>query len=102
MNWKLVVLAFGMLFLAELGDKTQLAVFTLVAQHKQPWPIFIGASAALILVTFLGACFGSFVTKHIPTSILRLAVGILFIGIGIFVLKEALPEVWRVYFSSRN
>lgn len=102
MNWKLALLAFGMLFLAELGDKTQLAVFTLATQHRQPWPIFIGASIALILVTLLGAFFGSFVTKHIPASILQVAVGILFIGIGIFVLKDALPEVLRVYLGNRN
>ncbi|MDI3509025.1 MAG: Ca2+/H+ antiporter, family, partial [Clostridiales bacterium] len=41
MNWRLFLIAFGMLFLAEMGDKTQLAVFTLVTQHKQPLPIFL-------------------------------------------------------------
>jgi putative Ca2+/H+ antiporter (TMEM165/GDT1 family) len=44
MNLKLFFLSFWLLFIAELGDKTQLAVFTLVTQHKQPWPIFWGTS----------------------------------------------------------
>ncbi len=101
MDWKLTTMAFGLLFLAELGDKTQLAVFTLVTQHKQPWPIFIGASLGLILVTFLGAFFGSFVTRYVPASILQLSAGVLFLGIGIFVLKDSLPEVWRMYLSGK-
>ena len=47
MDWKLMMTTFGLLFLSELGDKTQLAVFTLVARHKQPVPIFLGAAVAL-------------------------------------------------------
>lgn len=97
MDWKLVTLSFCMLFLAELGDKTQLTVFTLVTQNKKPWPIFIGASLALVVVTFIGAFLGDVVTKYIPASVLRLAAGILFVGIGFFVLKEAVPDVWKMY-----
>jgi putative Ca2+/H+ antiporter (TMEM165/GDT1 family) len=91
LNWKLFTLAFGMLFLAELGDKTQLSVITLVAQNKQPLPIFLGASVALIAVTFIGAFFGEVITRYIPTSIIQLVAGILFVGIGIFVLWNAIP-----------
>ena len=47
------------LFIAELGDKTQLTVFTLVTQHKEPWPIFLGSSLGLIVVTLLGAFWGN-------------------------------------------
>lgn len=93
MNWKLVTLAFGLLFLAELGDKTQLAVFTLVAQHKDPWSVFIGASVALILVTLLGAFFGQVVTRYVPTVYLQVGAGLLFFGIGVLVLWRAIPEL---------
>lgn len=93
MNWKLFITAFGLLFLAELGDKTQLAVFTLVTQHKTFWPIFLGASAALVVVTLIAALFGDFIQEYIPTEYLQLGAGILFVGIGIFVLKEALTQI---------
>lgn len=95
MDVKLFLLSFGMLFLAELGDKTQLAVFTLVTQYQKPIPIFLGASLALILVTLIGALFGNIVTKYIPAEYLKLVAGILFVGIGIFILIEAIPEVMK-------
>jgi Ca2+/H+ antiporter, TMEM165/GDT1 family len=93
MNWKLITMAFGLLFLAELGDKTQLAVFTLVTQHKDPWSVFLGASAALIVVTMLGAFFGHTVTRYVPTVYLQVGAGLLFFGIGLVVLWRAVPEL---------
>ncbi|GAQ25578.1 MULTISPECIES: TMEM165/GDT1 family protein [Tepidanaerobacter] len=92
MDFKLFLMAFGMLFLAEMGDKTQLAVFTLVTQYKKPLPIFLGASLALVLVTLIGALFGEAVSRYVPSAYLKLAAGILFVGIGLFVLIEAVPE----------
>lgn len=99
MNWKLFFMAFGMLFLAEMGDKTQLAVFTLVTQHKQPLPIFLGASAALVAVTLVGTLFGDVVAKYVPQSLLQLIAGGLFVGIGVFVLWGAVPELVKIYFK---
>jgi putative Ca2+/H+ antiporter (TMEM165/GDT1 family) len=93
MDLKLFLMAFGMLFLAEIGDKTQLAVFTLVTQYNKPLPIFLGASMALVLVTLIGALFGNIVARYVPTAYLKLIAGILFVGIGIFVLIEAVPGV---------
>ncbi len=93
MDWKLFFMALGMLFVAELGDKTQLTVFTLVAQYKKPLPIFLGASAGLVLVTLIGALFGNLITKYVPAHILQFIAGILFVGMGIFILHSALPEV---------
>jgi len=99
MNWKLFFMAFGMLFLAEMGDKTQLAVFTLVTQHKQPLPIFLGASAALVAVTLIGTLFGDVVAKYVPQPLLQLIAGGLFVGIGVFVLWGAVPELVKIYFK---
>ena len=93
MDIKLFLMSFGMLFLAELGDKTQLAVFTLVTQYKKPLPIFLGSSLALVLVTLIGALFGEVVSRYVPPAYLKLGAGILFVGIGIFVLLEAVPGV---------
>ncbi|ABR50403.1 protein of unknown function UPF0016 [Alkaliphilus metalliredigens QYMF] len=97
MNYKLFFTAFTLLFIAELGDKTQLAVFTLSAQHKQPWPIFFGASLALTLVTFLGAYFGHIVTKHIPVLVIQTVSGLLFLGMGLLILKDSLPSFIGTY-----
>ena len=78
MDLKLFLMAFGVIFLAELGDKTQLTVFTLVTQYHKPLPIFPGASLALVLVTLIAAVFGDVVAKYVPPSYLKLAAGILF------------------------
>ncbi len=101
MNWKLFALAFGTLFLAELGDKTQLAVFTLVSQYKQPIPIFLGASLALIAVTLIAAVFGEAISRYVPPALLQTVAGLLFVGIGVFVLWEAIPEFLKTYARSR-
>lgn len=86
MNTRILLLTFGALFLAELGDKTQLAVITLAAQYKSPFTVFIGASLALIIVTLIGAYAGGFVTKHIPAQYIHITAGILFIIIGTSIL----------------
>jgi putative Ca2+/H+ antiporter (TMEM165/GDT1 family) len=97
MDWKLFATAFTMLFLAELGDKTQLAVFTLSTQSNNFLPVFLGASTALVLVTFIGVFLGRFVCNYIPASILNTAAGLLFVIMGIFILKSAIPELSRYF-----
>lgn len=79
---KTILTTFGLVFLAELGDKTQLATMLLVAQNKSPLAVFIGAGIALICSTVLGVLLGSLLTKIIPTSYIHIAAGIAFIVIG--------------------
>lgn len=95
MNWKILITAFATLFIAELGDKTQLAVFTLVTQSKAPWEVFLGSTLALAAVTLIGVLFGDAVTRYIPPQYLRLGAAFLFIGIGAVVLWQALGEIMR-------
>ncbi len=90
MDWKLAATTFGILFLAELGDKTQLAVFTLAAQHKSPGTVFIGASLALVVVTLLGAYLGGFVANYISPRYLHIGAGTLFMVLGASLLYENL------------
>jgi len=83
MNWKLLLSSFVMIFIAELGDKTQLTTFTLAAESKSPWIIFLGCGSALLVTTFIGVFFGDLITRIIPLHIIKYLAGILFIGFGI-------------------
>ncbi|HXG67900.1 MAG TPA: TMEM165/GDT1 family protein, partial [Blastocatellia bacterium] len=58
MDWRVLLTTFGMIFLAEMGDKTQLAAMTMAAQTKRPWAVFIGSSLALACVSALGVAVG--------------------------------------------
>ncbi|HEV7644490.1 MAG TPA: TMEM165/GDT1 family protein [Pyrinomonadaceae bacterium] len=90
MEWKTFFTAFGVLFLAELGDKTQLAVITMTADTKSPLAVFLGASAALVLVSLLGVIFGAVLGQYIPTEWLQRIVAVAFIVIGILMLLKVL------------
>lgn len=90
LNWQVFFLAFSTLFIAEMGDKTQLAVFTLVADTKAPLTVFLGASLALLVVTLIGAFLGGLVTRFIPTFYLKIGASFLLIGIGVYTLWETL------------
>jgi len=97
MDWKLFFTAFTMLFLAELGDKTQLAVFTLSTQSSSFMPVFLGASTALVVVTFMGVFLGRLVSDYIPVPILHTAAGIFFVVMGIVILKSSLPGLSQYF-----
>ena len=82
MSWQVVVSTLAALFVAELGDKTQLAVITLAAKHRDPWSVFVGAAAALVLVTALGAAGGELITRVIPAEALRRVAAVAFVVMG--------------------
>ena len=86
MDWKIFGTAFLTLFLAELGDKTQLAVITMTASTESKISVFLGASLALILVTLLGVLLGGVLSQYIPTEWLQRIVAVAFIAIGILML----------------
>lgn len=86
MDWKIFGTAFLTLFLAELGDKTQLAVITMSAKSDSKLSVFLGASLALVAVTLIGVLFGGFLTQLIPVEWLQRIVAIAFIAIGVLML----------------
>ena len=90
MEWKTFFTAFGVLFLAELGDKTQLAVITMTADSKSPLAVFLGASLALVVVSLLGVIFGAVLGQYIPTEWLQRIVAVAFIVIGALMLLKVL------------
>lgn len=88
MEFKALWTAFSAVFLAEIGDKTQLAVITLSASSKAPVSVFIGASAALVLITALGALLGRGIAGLVPEVIIHRMAGALFVGIGVWMLAR--------------
>jgi putative Ca2+/H+ antiporter (TMEM165/GDT1 family) len=86
MDWRIMLTTFGVIFLAEMGDKTQLAAMTLAAQKKRPWEVFIAASLALTLVSAIGVIVGGFVSHYVPLEWVRRGAGALFILIGALML----------------
>jgi putative Ca2+/H+ antiporter (TMEM165/GDT1 family) len=81
-NWSIILSTLGVLFVAELGDKTQLAVITLAAKHREPWSVFVGAAVALVLVTAIGAAGGELITRVIPPELLRRVAAVAFVVMG--------------------
>jgi putative Ca2+/H+ antiporter (TMEM165/GDT1 family) len=79
---KILFSTFALLFVAELGDKTQLAVISMTAKHKAPFWIFVGGSLALIAVTGVGVLGGELLTRIIPEAVLRKIAAVLFVVMG--------------------
>jgi putative Ca2+/H+ antiporter (TMEM165/GDT1 family) len=90
MDWGSLLSMFGLIFVAELGDKTQLAVVTQTCKYRKPWVIFLGASAALITVTALGAIGGQILGQFVPEGVLRVVAAVAFVVMGIFTAREAI------------
>ncbi len=89
MNWQLLLSTFGLVFVAELGDKTQLAVVTQCCKYRRPLPIFVGASLALSGVTALGAVGGQLLSQVVPETALRYGAAAAFILMGLLIGREA-------------
>ena len=83
MNWLIFFLTFGILFLGELGDKTQLIVFNLTLEHNKAYKVGIGATLGFAVIVTLGVFFGIIITTFIPLMIVAIISGIVFIIIGL-------------------
>jgi len=86
MDWRVLITTFGVIFLAEMGDKTQLAAMTMAAQTKRPWAVLIGASLALACVSGLGVLVGSVLGNYLPLEWIKRGAAVAFILIGILIL----------------
>lgn len=86
MNWRVLLTTFGVIFLAELGDKTQLAAMTLAAQTKQPWAVFLGGALALACVTAIGVVVGGLLGNYVPLEWVKRVAAVAFILIGVLML----------------
>jgi putative Ca2+/H+ antiporter (TMEM165/GDT1 family) len=75
---------------AELADKTQLAVVTQVCNYRRPWAVFFGASLALALVTAIGAVGGQALGRLVPQEVLQIVAAAAFVVMGLLVGRKAL------------
>ena len=90
MDWKIFVTIFASVFIAELGDKTQLATMLFAADKDvSKFTVFIAASFALIVATALGVLAGSLLSSYINEKYLHYIAGFGFIVIGVYTLYHA-------------
>jgi putative Ca2+/H+ antiporter (TMEM165/GDT1 family) len=87
MDWKVLGLVFGTVFVAELGDKTQLATLLFAADKDvDKWIVFFGASIALIATSALGVLGGAAISQYVSERTLNIVAGTGFVVIGVWTL----------------
>jgi putative Ca2+/H+ antiporter (TMEM165/GDT1 family) len=86
MDWRIFLTTFGVIFLAEMGDKTQLAAMTMAAQSKKPWVVFLAAAVALTAVSAIGVIAGHLLGSYLPLTWIKRVSAVAFILIGILIL----------------
>ena len=90
MDWKVFLTVFGTVFLAELGDKTQLATVLFASRGTVGlWTIFVAASLALVLTTAIGVAAGTLVAQYVDPRYLSYVAGAGFIVIGVWTIYQA-------------
>ena len=89
MTLALLASPFVTVFLAELGDKTQLAIVSISGTSTRPGAVFAGSSAALVLASLLGAAAGGSLSAVIPTNALQLAASVGFLVIGVQLIRRS-------------
>ncbi|MGI6661112.1 MAG: TMEM165/GDT1 family protein [Bacillota bacterium] len=87
MNWQIVFSTFAVVFLAELGDKTQLSTMMLAASKKTPWSVFLGSAMALVLSSLIGVLVGDALYRVVPGHIIKYCAGGAFVIIGLLMLS---------------
>ena len=88
MDWRVFTTTFATIFLAEMGDKTQLAAMTMAAETKRPLTVFVSAALALVCVSALGVAVGGALGHYLPLEWIRRVAALGFIAIGILILLD--------------
>lgn len=88
MNKALFWTTFLTVFLAEVGDKTQLAAMTATAKSGAMWTVFFAASFALVCATGIGVAVGGALFKVVPPAAIRFGAGAVFVGVGVWIMVK--------------
>lgn len=83
MDIAIILITYGILFLGELGDKTQLIVFNLALEYKKFYKVGIGVTIGFALLVTIGVFFGVVITQFVPLFLISIVSGIIFIIIGL-------------------
>jgi len=89
MDFKMLMTTFGMIFLAELGDKTQLATFCISADCDSKISVFLGAALALVLSSLIAVLLGSACDRFLPANYIKIGAGLFFVVFGLGMLYSA-------------
>jgi putative Ca2+/H+ antiporter (TMEM165/GDT1 family) len=87
-DWRVFMTTFTTIFLAEMGDKTQLAAMTMAAETKKPLTVFVSAALALACVSALGVAVGGALGHYLPLEWIRRVAALGFIAIGVLILLD--------------
>jgi putative Ca2+/H+ antiporter (TMEM165/GDT1 family) len=86
--WRPMLTTFSVVALAEFGDITQILIANLTARFKDPSAVFLGASAAFVLVSGIGVLGGRAIIRVVPLGIVRRISGLALLGLGIYTIVE--------------
>ena len=86
--FNILITSFSTIFLAELGDKTQLATLIISAQSGRPLIVFIGASLALVSTSLLGVLIGRWIANNLPRQKFTVVSGIVMLSLGIYLVMQ--------------
>ena len=92
MSWRLFAQTFGLIFLAELGDKTQLATLSLSATSESRLTVFLAAAGALVLTSAIGVLAGEVVSRFVPPIWITRVAGAGFVVMGALLLLARPPR----------
>ncbi len=84
----ILITSFSTIFLAELGDKTQLATLMLSAQTGRPIIVFTGAALALISTSLLGVLIGQWIANNLPRQKFTVVSGSIMLSLGIYLVTQ--------------
>ena len=94
--FSIVITSFSTIFLAELGDKTQLATLILSAQSGRPLIIFLGATLALISTSLLGVLIGRWIANNLPRERFIVVSGIIMLSLGIYLVTQGFLSLFKI------
>ena len=94
--FSILITSFSTIFLAELGDKTQLATLILSAQSGRPLIIFIGAALALISTSLLGVLIGRWIANNLPRQRFTIVSAIIMLSLGIYLVTQGLLDFIKI------
>jgi Ca2+/H+ antiporter, TMEM165/GDT1 family len=92
-DWKVLVATFGTVFLAELGDKTQIATFSAAANLEgRRWAVFLGSASALVACSALAVLGGAALQRVVPIVWLERVGAVLLVAVGLWMLWGSFAE----------